>query len=407
MNVSLRHRLPDSRFTDPAARAAMLAPVIAANADQIDRERRLPPPVIDALHEAGLFRLLLPRSARGEEIGPAKFVQVIMTLAAADASVAWCVCQASGCSMAAAYMEPDAVSVMWGDDPRAVLAWGAGPNAVAKVVDGGYLVNGAWGYASGNRHATWVGGHCKVEERDGSIRLNPNGTPLERTMLFPRAQAEIDTGWDVVGLRGTGSDSYSVANLFVPDAYTVVRDVKELRREPGPLYRFSTTNLYGAGFGGVALGIARGALDALLAVATVKTPMAMTRAMRDSTVVQMNVALAEAKLQSARLLLIETLREAWAAVAGGADMPLDMKMRIRMAATFATHQAREVVDIAYHEVGATAIFNSNPFERRFRDVHSVSQQVQARSSHFETVGAHMLGCRRACGIYERVRTSWQ
>lgn len=385
------YRLPDRRLPDPVARAAAVTPTIVANADQIDRERRLPPQVLDALHGAGLFRLLLPHSAQGEEIEPAEFVQVIMTLAAADASVAWCVCQASGCSMAAACMDPDPVRVIWGDDPRAVLAWGAGPNAVAKVVDGGYLVNGAWGYGSGNRHATWLGGHCKVEERDGTIRPGPGGAPLERTMLFPRAQAEIDTGWDVIGLRGTGSDGYSVTDLFVPEAFTVVRDVKELRREPAPLYRFSTTNLYGAGFGAVALGIARGALDALLAVATVKTPMAMTRAMRDSAVVQMNVALAEAKLQSARLLLIETLREAWAAVAGGADMTLDLKMRIRMAATFATHQAREVVDIAYHEVGATAIFDANPFERRFRDVHSVSQQVQARSSHFETVGAHMLG----------------
>ena len=389
VRADLRH-LPDRR-PDSVARAAAVAPVIAASVEQIDRERQLPPQVLDALHGAGLFRLLLPHSLRGEEIEPAEFVQVIMTLAAADASVAWCVCQASGCSMAAAYIDPDPARVIWGDNPRAVLAWGAGPGAVAKAVDGGYLVNGAWGYGSGNRHATWLGGHCRVEERDGTIRLGPGGAPLEHTMLFPRTQAAVDTGWDVIGLRGTGSNGYSVVDLFVPEAFTVVRDVKELRREPGPLYRFSTTNLYGAGFGAVALGIARGALDALLAVATVKTPMAMTRAMRDSAVVQMNVALAEAKLQSARLLLIETLREAWAAVAGGAEMTLDLKMRIRMAATFATHQAREVVDIAYHEVGATAIFDANPFERRFRDVHSVSQQVQARSSHFETVGAHMLG----------------
>jgi alkylation response protein AidB-like acyl-CoA dehydrogenase len=113
--------------------------------------------------------------------------------------------------------------------------------------------------------------------------------------------------------------------------------------------------------------------------------------MRENPVVQSNLALAEAKLQSARLLLIDALRDAWAAVAAGAEMPLDMKMRIRMAGTFATHQAREVVDSAYHDAGATAIFDANPFERRFRDIHSVSQQVQARASHFETIGAHMLG----------------
>ena len=373
------------------SRAAALAPLIEANADRIDRERQLPPEVVDALHAAGLFRLLLPRSARGEEIEPAEFVQVIMTLAASDASVAWCVGQASGCSMASAYMDPDPVALIWANDPRAVLAWGAAPDAVATVVDGGYRVTGTWGFGSGNRHATWLGGHCRVKERDGSFRTWPGGALVERTMLFPRHQATVHTGWDTIGLRGTGSDSYSVDDLFVPDAFTVIRDIKDLRREPGPLYRFSTTNMYASSFGAVALGIARAALDAMIAVASDKTPTATNRAMRDSAVVQSNVALSEARLQSARLLLLDTLRDAWASVMGGADMSLDMKMRIRMAGTFATHQAREVVGVAYHEVGATAIFDANPFERRFRDVNSVSQQVQARFSHFETVGAHMLG----------------
>jgi alkylation response protein AidB-like acyl-CoA dehydrogenase len=393
MNVTLDYRRPLDRAwtTDPVARAKTLAPLIAHYADQIERERALPSDLVDALHEAGMFRTLLPRSANGEEVEPALYVQMMMVLSAADASTAWCVGQASGCSMAAAYMDEDAERIIWGDDPCAVLAWGAGTTAVAKVVDGGYLVNGAWGFASGNRHATWIGGHCRVEERDGSIRCWPDGTQVERSMLFPRAQANVETGWDVMGLRGTGSDSYSVTNLFVPDAFTVCRDRPEFRRQAGPLYKFSTTNLYGSGFGAVALGIARGALDALIAVATVKTPSAMTRAMRDSPVVQTNVALAEAKWQSARLLLIDTLREAWASVAGGSEMSVDMRMRIRMAATFATHQAKEVVDIAYHDAGATSIFESNPFERRFRDIHCVSQQVQARYSHFETIGSHMLG----------------
>jgi alkylation response protein AidB-like acyl-CoA dehydrogenase len=387
MNFALDRHLA----ADPVARARRVAPLIAAHAGRIERERGLPPALVAALHHEGLFRTLLPRSARGEEIEPAEYVQMMMVLAAADASTAWCVGQASGCSMAAAYMERDAVRAIWGDDPAAVLAWGAGGTAVAKVVDGGYLVNGAWGFASGNRHATWLGGHCRVEERDGTIRRWPDGTTVERSMLFPRQRARIDTGWDVMGLRGTGSDSYAVSDLFVPDAFTVCRDSPAFRKESGPLYKFSTTNLYGSGFGAVALGIARGALDALIALATVKTPTGMTRGLRDSPVVQTNVALGEAKWRAARALLIETLREAWASVAEGAEMTVDMRMRIRMSATFATHQAKEVVDMAYHEAGATAIFESEPFERRFRDIHCVSQQVQARYSHFETIGAHLLG----------------
>lgn len=375
---------------DPIARARLVAPVIAANADRIEQERGLPAEVVDTLHGAAMFRMLLPKSLRGGEVEPAQYVQAMMILAAADASTAWCVGQASGCSMASVYMDRDAARRIWGDDPRAVLAWGAGMGT-AKVVDGGYRVTGSWGFASGNRHATWIGGHCRVEERDGTTRCWPDGSTVERSMLFPRAQADVTTAWDVMGLRGTGSDSYAVTDLFVPDANSVIRDLPDARTEQGPLYKFTTTHMYASAFGSIALGIARGALDALIGVATVKTPTMMTRAMRDSPVVQSNIALAEAKLSSAKGFLIQTLSEAWDTVANGGELSLETRTRIRMSATFATHQAKEVVDAAYHDVGATAIFESNPFERRFRDVHCVTQQVQARFSHFETVGALMLG----------------
>jgi alkylation response protein AidB-like acyl-CoA dehydrogenase len=194
-----------------------------------------------------------------------------------------------------------------------------------------------------------------------------------------------------MGLRGTGSDTYAVQELFVPDAYTLCRDTDEERRQPGPLYQFSTMNLYAAGFAAVALGTARGALDALVALAREKTPSRSARFMRDSPVVQTQLALAEARLQSARTWLVQTLHEIWSALCHGESMTLDRRMQIRLAATFAIHQAKEVVDVAYHEAGATAIFEANSFERRFRDVHSVTQQAQGRYAHFEAVGTHMLG----------------
>jgi alkylation response protein AidB-like acyl-CoA dehydrogenase len=271
------------------------------------------------------------------------------------------------------------------------LAWGAGPAGVARVVEGGYRVTGRWGFASGGRHATWLGGHSRVQERDGAMRIDAEGKPLERTMLFPKHEAVMTEDWQVMGLRGTGSDSYAVTDLFVPQDHTLSRDIDHERRETGLLYRFSTTHIYASGFGAVALGIARGALDAFKALAQEKTPQSTTRMLRDSAVIQMQVALAEAKLGAARSYLLQTLRDIWDSVGQTGAVTLDQRMAIRLAATFASHQAREVVDVAYHEAGATAIFASNPFERRFRDVNTVSQQVQARTAHFETVGAHLLG----------------
>jgi indole-3-acetate monooxygenase len=288
-------------------------------------------------------------------------------------------------------MRPDIAAEIWGNDPRAALAWGAGPQGLAKVVDGGYVVTGTWGFASGGRHATWLGGHSRVQERDGTLRPGPDGEPIERSMLFAKHRAVMTANWNVIGLRGTGSDTYSVTDLFVPEEYTVIRDTPADRRQTGTLYKFSTTHLYASGFGAVALGIARATLEAFKSLAQEKTPQGTTSTLRDSPVVQAEVALAEAKLAAARAFLVQTLKDIWATLRDADAMTLDQRMRIRLAATFATHQAKEVVDMAYHGAGATAIFAANPFERRFRDINTVTQQVQARTTHFETAGAHMLG----------------
>ncbi len=375
---------------DPIARAEAVVPRIAAAADEIEAAGEIPGHLLDALHAAGLYRALLPRVFNGDELPPASYVRMIETIAGADASTAWCIGQNSGCSMVSAYMRPEIALEIWGE-PRAALAWGAGPQGIARVVDGGYIVTGDWSFASGGRHATWIGGHSRVQERDGTWRRDAAGEVVERSMLFRKAEARWVANWNVMGLRGTGSDSYSVHELFVPEAYSVARDAAAERRQPGTLYRFSTTNLYASAFGAVAMGIARGALDAFKVLAREKAPQGIGRTLRDNPVIQAQVALAEAKLGAARAFLLTTLEDIWDDVAESGALTLDQRVRIRLAATFATHQAKEVVDIAYHEAGATAIFAANPFERRFRDIHSVTQQVQARSAHFESVGAHMLG----------------
>src|SRR6266446_4027433 len=232
-------------------RARRLAPQIEDCADQIEQERRLVGPVLDALFEAGMFRLLLPRSLDGAEVDPATFAQVIEEIAKADASTAWCMCQASGCSMSAAYLPPDVAAEVFGKDRRAVLAWGPGPDSRAVAVDGGYRVTGTWSFASGCRHATWLGGHCPIYAQDGSRLRTGGGKAVERTMLFPAASARIVDVWHVSGLKGTGSDAFTVSDLFVPHEYSISRDDPAERRQPGPLYCFPTGSLYASGFASV------------------------------------------------------------------------------------------------------------------------------------------------------------
>ena len=381
---------PAGTGSEYVERARKLAPQIEGCADQIERERRLAEPVLDGLFEAGMFRLLLPRSFDGAEVDPVTFVTVIEEIAKADASTAWCLCQASGCSMSAAYLPPDAASEVFRKDPRSVLAWGPGPDARAVAVEGGYRVTGMWSFASGCRHATWLGGHCPISDADGSLRRNGDGKRVERTMLFPATSAQIVDVWHVSGLKGTGSDAFTVSDLFVPHEYSISRDDPAERRQPGPLYCFPAGSLYASGFAGVALGIARRMLDAFRALATEKTPRGFKRPLAESAVVQSQVAQAEAQLRSARGFLLGSLEEIWRAVGSTGVLTLDQRVLIRLASTYAIHQAKAVADMTHHAGGATSIFIESAFDRGFRDMHAVTQQLQGRQSHFETVGRFLF-----------------
>lgn len=370
--------------------ARMLVPRVVSASDEIERTQRLPAELLDTLHEHGLFRMLLPRSLNGWETDPLTFIQVIEMLAGADASTAWCVGQACGCTFIAAYLDHERGQQIFGRDPRAVLAWGQSKDARAVAVPGGYRVTANWQFASGSHHATWLGGYSPIVEADGSPRQLPSGAPETRMMLFPASDAELLDVWQVSGLRGTGSDTIHAEELFVPHELTG-RVAPEERRERGPLYMFPWGNMYAAGFASVALGVSRAMLDSFVELASGKKRSGSSSALRENAVIQRQVALSEAMLGSGRAYLHSTLSEIWSDVTHTGVLKIEQRMRIRLASTFASRQAIEAADTVYHAAGSSTMISGNPFERRFRDIHAVSQQVQARQSHFETVGAFLLG----------------
>jgi alkylation response protein AidB-like acyl-CoA dehydrogenase len=195
-------------------------------------------------------------------------------------------------------------------------------------------------------------------------------------------------------LKGTGSDGYAVTDLFVPEDHSCTHLSRWHAVEDAALavpYRFGATSLYAAGFAMVALGNARAMLEAFMLLAGAKTPRGFKHALRDSPVVQMQIAQAEAQLQSARVYLVDLMARCRESVAREGRLTIDQRMTIRMASTYAIHQATAVVEGAYRAAGTTAIFESNPFERRFRDAYTISQHLQGRAMHFETVGKHLLG----------------
>ncbi len=374
---------------DPLARARELGPDIAAAADEIERTRRFPEPLLGRLHDSRLFRMLLPRSAGGDETEPVVYIAVLEELARHDASIGWNTFTANSSALIAAYLEPSVNRTIFADS-RTVVSWGP-PNASrATAVDGGYRLTGQWDFSSGCRQANWLGAHGRVVEADGSLRLNRFGRPTVRSFLFPAHEATLIDTWRTIGLCGTASDSYRVDDLFVPEAFSTTREDPTLRRERGPLYAFTMQGLYAAGVAAVASGIARAMLSEFMALASRKAPRGMSR-LADTALIQAEVARAEARLGSARAYLVETLAAIYAQADEVAPIDVADRARVRLACTNAIHGAIEVADFAYKAAGVDAIFPGSPFERRFRDIHTLSQQIQSRSAHFEQVGQVLLG----------------
>jgi alkylation response protein AidB-like acyl-CoA dehydrogenase len=308
-------------------------------------------------------------------------------IAKADASTAWCLGQCNVCAMTSAYLDADAAREIF-TAPDSILAWGAIAHAV-QVVPGGYRISARWDFASGSRQANWLGAHVPVIEADGTKRLRPNGVPEIRTIVFPASSATMYEVWDVIGLSGTGTDSYSVDNLFIPEKFSALRDDVTALREQGSLFKFTTYTMFGLGFSALSLGLARATLDAAIDLARGKASVGQ-KAMRENNAVQGLIGRTEGNWRAARAYIYGTAAEVWAEVKRTGVLTEEHRLALRLASTWTIHQATGVVDAAYHMAGATAVFKSNKFERRFRDMHAIAQQIQARDTHYEDAGRAIL-----------------
>lgn len=373
----------------PLERIARIAPFIEEAGAANEKLGQLIPEVVDKLHEQQLFRMLLPRAYGGEQIDLVTWFHALEALAKCDASTAWCVGQINGCSLASSALAPDVVQAMWGA-PRAVLSWGPPAKSRAERVEGGHRITGQWNMSSGSRHATWLG--LQAQEYDS------NGTPVPlaggastRIFFAPASEVEWVDNWNVFGLTATNSGGFKCENLFVPDGYSMRREHVAEVRLSDPLYKFPLNALFATGFSGVALGVARAMLDSAVALAKEKRPWMSKQSLLESHLVQFQVGEAEARLRSARGYVESTATRVWQDVVSSRELGVPQRMDIRMAATFAIHEAVTVADVAWQLAGANAIFKSGAFERRFRDIRTVMQQAQGRKSHLQDVGGYLLG----------------
>ena len=369
--------------------ARKLVPMIRSCADEIEAERELPRPLFEALADAGLFHMAIPRSLGGAEIDLPTYAQVIEEIGKADASTGWAVNQGAIFGTYAARMPHEAARSIWVDVPRAVVANTPASSAKAVVVPGGFRVTGRQGFSTGCRHASWVAAHAQVFD-NGQVRIDPaNGLPEARYMLVPVGEAELLDTWKVRGMRGTGTHHFAVNDVFVPAERTVLSATAKAV-EQGPLYRIPRTLCFASGDGSVALGLARTSLDTFYELAGSKTPRTMQGLLRDQSMVQAAVGRAEADLRSGHAFLTQAIREIWTAAEAGA-ITLDHRAALRLAATHSIRLAVGIVDTVYNFAGATAVYEDHLLQRHFQDIHVISQHLQGRLTHYEMIGRHVMG----------------
>lgn len=368
--------------------ARALADQIAAHTDRIDSERQLPPKIANDMAAKGLFHLLVPCSLGGAELDFPNFLKIVDIFAKVDASTAWCVNQNNIFATNATRMVEQTARELF-SDRRLVITNGPPTSASRAVpVDGGYRLSGRWNFSSGVPHATWVAALTPVAHPgDPTPPLSDRST--SRIFLVPKKEVRLIDTWDVVGLRGTGSFSFEMDDQFVPATHTY--DPASTPREDGPLYCIPTMLLFGSGFATVALGAARAALDAAIELAKGKVEMLEDRALRDRSTTHRAVAEAEAMWGSAKAYLRETVEAIWKGACTDRSLTYEARIRLRLASTYGIRSAGQVVDLAYTLCGSDAIFAHNPVQRRFRDVHTITQQIQGRLNHYDTAGQFFLG----------------
>lgn len=379
---------PAAPLSSPLESARKLAPMIRAAAADIEATRELPKPLFEAIADAGLFRMCIPRALGGLEVDFPQQVLVSEELGKADASTAWAVGQGATFACYSTFMQPAAAREIWIDTPRGVVSNTPEPSGKAIVVPGGYRVTGRHGFSTGCMHASWIASQAQIID-NGQVRQR-NGAPELRFMFMRKSEVQVQDTWHTRGMRGTGTHHFEAKDVFVPEEHSVYTR-GAARVTDGTRYRIPTTLIFLGGDGAVALAVARSCVDAFCELAGGKSPRHMTGLLRDQPVAQYNVGQCEALLRSARAFLMEAVGEIWDAVSRTGELTLPQRATMRLAGTHAIRTAVKIVQSIYADCGATAIFEGNPLHRLFQDIHVITQHLQARRGFYEMIGKFQMG----------------
>ncbi|MEA2771215.1 MAG: indole-3-acetate monooxygenase [Acetobacteraceae bacterium] len=377
------------------AAAQALEPLIRDYREPLAKGPDLPRPLADALKQAGLTQLWLPRALGGPETHPVEFVQVIETLARFDGAVAWCAMISSASSWLTGMMAAEAMRRLLPAGSMLAASGSGHPNGTATRDGEGWRVNGRWSWVSFSRHSTVSALMC-VEQENGAARLTAEdsgsaspGAPVLRGVLLPSSMVQVLGNWNGSGLRSSGSHDVTCTDVWVPDDCTIQMGMPGA--QVNPLYTLPMASAFAITVIGIPLGIAAAAVDALVHLAQTKVAFINSAPLCEQEAIQLEVAKAKTRLHAARAFAFEAIGSVWASASAGQPVSVEQQAQLRMACWNAGDAGKEVVERMYSAAGSTAVLEDAPFAAMLRDVHAACQHIQFASRLMVPPGRILLG----------------
>ena len=365
-------RAAPPRFEELLARAEGLIPVLRERAPRAEQLRQLPDETIADLHSSGLFRMLQPARVGGSELPYRALFELAAVVGRGCGSTAWVLANLAAHHWLLGMWHPEAQDEIWGESPDSLISSALiFPRGRARRVEGGYRLSGRWPFSSGIDAATWnmLGGIVSDEE---------TGLTEPRMFLVPASDYTVIDTWQVIGLAGTGSKDVEVSDMFVPAYRTLATERikggpnRGTELNPGTLYKLPAVSLFAFAIAGVLLGIARGAIQHFAETTRNRLSAYTGRTLADFTNIQVHLAEASALADAAEAIVLRDCDEATRITEAGVVPSIEQRARYRRDGAFAAALCTKAVDLLFTATGGGAIYERNPIQRAFRDVHAAN-----------------------------------
>jgi alkylation response protein AidB-like acyl-CoA dehydrogenase len=369
-----------------------LGDVMGQNIDEEENNGRLSAPVVNALKEAGFYKLYLPGSLGGLEAEPLTVAKIIEEVASHNTAAGWSLMVANSTLPILARIPEQGIEEIFGNNPDAFIAGTVHPPMMAIRTEGGYLINGRNPLVSNVHEAQWIMVMGLVME-GGKPKMN-DGHPEILGVYMKAKDCKIIDTWDVIGMHATDSNDIEAKDVFVPDhrVCALMSELKPGHHFGNPLYHFPAAGgNIACLLAPVTLAVARNAIHELKMIAAKKTPLGSTVPIRERGVIQRKLGKAEALVQSSRIYLHDKISKCWQRILAGESISLEEKAGLALAAAHSNQSCVEAIELMYTAAGSSGIYKKNKLAHYLSDAQVLRQHGFMNESRYETAGQVFFG----------------